>query len=160
MNQTDSPTITDLSSTSVSVSGSQTKTITITGTNLTDGNNFADVTLTHSVSSQITVITPSNVSDTEVIFDVSTAVVSGKYEVRVRNEVGGSNSKEITVDWNVGAVSWSSGGSTSGAVVNITGGGGYPSVIDGHIFSVSISSGGVNYPFKLMSCCNSNSISL
>ena len=159
INETDSPTIASLSSSSVSVSGLSTKTITITGTNLVDTNNFADVTLTHTISSQVIVITPSSVSDTSVVFDVTTAVVSGKYEVRTRNAIGGSNSKEITVNWNVGTVSWSSGGSTSGAVVNITGGGGYPSSIDGHIFSVNISSGNVNYPFKLVSCCASNSIS-
>ena len=56
------------------------------------------------------------------IFDVTTAVTSGTYEVRVRNAVGGSNSKEITVNWNVGSISWStSGASTAGGVVTLSG---------------------------------------
>ena len=80
--------------------------------------------------------------------------------MRVRNAVGGSNSKEITVKWEVGSISWNSNGaSTAGAVVSLTDGGGYPTTIDGFIFSVEITSDGNNFPFNVVSCCSSNSVS-
>ena len=85
MNATDSPTITDISSTSASLIGTTTKNITITGTNLADTNGFADVALIDSVTKKVTVLTPTITNDTELIFEVTTDVVCGKYFVVVRN---------------------------------------------------------------------------
>lgn len=85
---------------------------------------------------------------------------SGNYVVKVRNIVGESNGLDLAVKWSLGTVSWSNGGgSTAGAIVSITGGSGYPSSIDGVVFSAAITAGTVNYPVNIISCCSSNSIS-
>jgi hypothetical protein len=149
-----------MSTSSATVTGSSTRAITLTGTNLVDGSNFAEVAFTHSATKKVTVFTPTAKTATSVTFDLTSALISGKYDVTVRNAIGGTNSMSFDVQWGVGTVSWNSGGSTAGNVVSFTNGGGYPTSIDGVTFSISLTSVGNTYPVNVVSCCNSNTLQL
>jgi hypothetical protein len=155
-----SPRLTAISSSSVTVAGSSSLTITLTGLNLQDANSFADVALTHNVTSQVIVFTALSVSATSVTFNITSALTSGQYYVQVRNAIGGSNALTLQIKLSFGTASWSSGGSIAGAIVSVTNGGGYPSSIDGKTFSLTLTAGGVIYPVKVVSCCSSNGLSL
>lgn len=136
------------------------KTLTLNGTNLIDGSNFADVALTHTTSGKVTVFTPTSATATSVTIDLTPDLTSGNYTVAVRNAIGGTNIKILEVKWNPGTVSWAQGGSTAGNVVTISNGGGYPTSIDGILFSVSITSNTNTYPVNIISCCTGNSMKL
>jgi len=149
-----------MSDSTVMISGSSMKTITLTGSNLIDSNNFAEVALTHSITGTVTVITPSSSTATQVVFDVDTNIASGTYYVSVRNELGGTNSKELSIYWTPGSASWASGGSTAGGIATLSNGGNYPASIDGKLFSISLTANGANYPIKIRSCCSGNVIEM
>ena len=100
--------------------------ITLNGTFLIDSNNFAEVTLTNTVTGDVVVLPATSISNTSVIFNVTKDVVAGNYLVKVRNAVGESNGLALAVYWNPGTVSWGAGGSTAGNVVSISNGAGYP----------------------------------
>jgi len=78
-----SPTLTAISTTSTN-SGN----ITLTGTNLLDLNSFAQVSLTNTITNQVIVLPSVNSSNTSVTFTLTSSVISGTYNVKVRNLVG------------------------------------------------------------------------
>lgn len=84
----DSPSLTAISATSASISGTSTKTITLTGTNLIDSNSFAQVALTHKISGKTTIFSSASATSTSVTFTLTSAVISGNYYVKVRNQIG------------------------------------------------------------------------
>jgi hypothetical protein len=91
----------------------------LNGTLLVDSNNFAEVTLTNSISGDIVVLPATNISNTSVTFNVTKDVVSGTYLVKVRNTIGDSNGLSLVVYWNPGTVSWGAGGSTAGNIITL-----------------------------------------
>lgn len=95
---------------------------------------------------------------TSLAFLISDTIVSGLYQVKVRNDYGESNPVNLTVNWNVGTVSWASGGSVAGNIVNLTAGSGYPSSIDGTAFSITITAASKIYPVNIVSCCSNNTV--
>lgn len=135
-------------------------TVTLNGTLLVDSNNFAEVTLTNSVTGEIVVLPATNTSNTSVTFNVTNYVFSGTYLVKVRNAIGESNGLSLIVYWNPGTVSWGAGGSNAGNIITLSSGAGYPKEIDNKIFSVSLKSPGMVYPLNIVSCCGSNTISM
>lgn len=155
-----SPALTSSSSSSFSLAGSSTKTITLTGTNLLDAGNQAEVALTNTVTLVTTVFTAGSLSATSLTFTVTASLPSGNYEVRVRNAVGATNALSLAVGWSPGTASWNQGGSVKGGIVTVSNGGGYPSSIDGKAFAVTLTVGTVSYPFTIVSCCSSNTLSL
>ncbi len=66
------------------------------------------------------------------------------------------------MNWNVGSVSWSSGGSLAGNIVKIGlgTGSGYPSSIDGSVFNIQIVANSKTSPVKIRSCCSNNEVEL
>jgi hypothetical protein len=155
-----SPALTAISQSTATVSGSATASITLTGTNLQDSNFFAEVVLTHTLTGATTVFVPTSKSATSVVFALTSALTSGNYQVVVRNALGASNSQSLAVKWSVGTTSWASGGSTAGAIVSLTNGGGYPSSIDGLKFSIALTAGNLSYSVNIVSCCTSNSVQI
>ena len=130
------------------------------GTFLVDSNNFAEVTLTNTVTGDVVVFSATNISNTSVTFNVTKDVISGSYLVKVRNAIGESNGLSLVVYWNPGTVSWGAGGSNAGNIITVSSGAGYPSEIDGKTFRVSITSPGTVYPANIVSCCSGNNISI
>lgn len=96
-------------------------------------------------------------TSTSITFNITNSIISGAYSVKARNLVGESNGLDLLVNWNIGSLV-SNLGSTAGALLTLTGGAGYPSSIDGLIFTVTASSGNNTYPVSIVSCCSSNSI--
>ena len=131
-----SPSLTSLSASKISISGSNTKSFTATGLVLVDAFNFAEAVFTNTIDSIETVFSSTSANATSVSFDVTNTLKAGTYDVSIRNAIGQTDPKTVTVEWVAGTASWSSGGSTAGALVSLTNGGGYPSAIDGKAFSV------------------------
>lgn len=156
-----SPALTSSSSSSFSLAGSSTKTITLTGTNLLDSGNQAEVAVTNTISKKTTVFpavgTPTA---TSVAFTVDSTLTSGNYEVVVRNAVGATNALTMAVGWSPGTASWNQGGSVKGGVISVSNGGGYPTVIDGKSFAITLTANEKTYPLTIVSCCTSNTVSL
>lgn len=65
----------------------------------------------------------------------------------------------MTISWNIGSASYASGGSSAGNIVSWTGGSGYPDVLGGS-FQITITSGTISYPVKVISCCAGNNLTL
>jgi hypothetical protein len=122
----------------------------LNGTFLVDSNNFAEVTLTNTVTGDVVVFSATNISNTSVTFNVTKDVISGSYLVKVRNAIGESNGLSLVVYWNPGTVSWGAGGSNAGNIITVSSGAGYPSEIDGKTFRVSITSPGTVYPANIV----------
>jgi hypothetical protein len=150
-----SPTLT--ASTSTNVNGGAS--VTLTGTNFLDSNSFAEVVLTNQASGAAVVLPTTNRTNTSVTFNVGSNVVSGAYEIKVRNIIGETNALPLTVNWNVPTVSWNAGGSVAGGIVTISGSG-FPTSIDGIIFSISLVSGTTTSPANIVSCCSSNTVTI
>jgi hypothetical protein len=91
---------------------------------------------------------------------ITGTIQSGNYQVQVSNAVGDTQPLSLTVNWNAGTPTWNSGGSLAGGIVTLYNGGGFPSSIDGLIFSVALTAGSQTYPINVVSCCNGNNISL
>lgn len=153
-----SPALTAISTSSTSVTGTNTRSITLTGTNLIDSSNFADVSLTHTITKKVIAFSSTSATATSVSFDLTSAVPSGTYEVRVRNAIGGTNAMALEVKLDIGTKSWTGSGSTAGGILSFTNGGGYPTALDGVSFAFTITSGSTNYPVNMISCCSSNSM--
>lgn len=132
--------------------------ITLTGTNFLDSTNTASVSLTLANGTTAYLLPSPGATATSLTFAINTGIASSIYQVRVRNANGESNPVNLTVSWNLGTVSWASGGSTFGNIVNISNGTGYPQSIDGAMYSVAITAASKIYPVTIISCCTNNTI--
>jgi len=110
--------------------------VVLTGVNFLGSDSLTSVSLTSSDGQKIYSI-PTNTSNaTSLTFNINNTIISDRYKVKVRNNYGESNPIDLVVNWVIGTVSWSQGGSIAGNLVKVGQGtgSGYPTSIDGSNF--------------------------
>lgn len=104
----------------------------VNGTNfLSNPNDTCSIALHQSTTAFLT--TPVSCNNSSAKFIVPLTIVAGNYKVKIRNSLGESLGQSLTVSWVVGTPSLTNG-STKGAILNFTGGSGYPSALSSAIY--------------------------
>lgn len=146
--------------TAINTTYAYTDTVMLTGVNIQDGSGFSEIVLTNQETGKSYVIASNSSNSTTAVFVVQAYVISGMYFVQVRNSLGASNPLELEVRWEVGSGSWKYGGSLEGSIITIGPGSGYPTTLDFFKFNITLTANSLQYPVSLLSCCQSNYISL
>lgn len=153
MDQVNSPKITSISKTTVNAEA-----ISVIGVNFVETTGCSISLTSESNSSHIIEVATTSCTDEQANFTIPKQVTTGKYFLRVRNEIGESDGELITVNWAVGTSAHPSGGSIVGNRITYAGGSGYPQKL-GNGFNVFVlSTNGNVYPVEVISCCVNNQL--